>query len=258
MEGNMKEIYYKAIKFASEKHKYQLRKGSGMPYFVHLYSVAKILHLNGASLDLVVCGFLHDTLEDTTTTYRELRENFGDEIANIVYKVSEDKSLGYDERKSRQARIIGSSSRDVKMLKCADCLSNLSDILMEMEDDGCWSIFNAPKEKIAYHYKEMILVLSELQGVDMYEKLKSCYEKVFNVKIEDKKENQTKTSEKIFQSCTDCKHMSRSPDPDPEDSFNYDDEAYYCNLLQRTLSRSNRPYEKQDVPDDCPLTKSLY
>src|SRR5207237_739536 len=74
-------------------------------------------------------ALLHDTIEDTNTTYEELVEAFGDKIASIVAEVTDDKLLPKDERKRLQVEHAASISHEAKLVKLADKICNLEDIL---------------------------------------------------------------------------------------------------------------------------------
>ena len=77
------DLLRKAYVFSAKVHLGQIRL-SGEPYLIHPLEVAGILtqmKLDGAS---VATGLLHDTVEDTLTSVKEIRENFGDEIAQLV------------------------------------------------------------------------------------------------------------------------------------------------------------------------------
>lgn len=122
----------KAMFFAAKKHADQRRKGaSEEPYVNHLAEVADMLakHTNGENSDLVVAGILHDTLEDTKTTYAELTREFGENIADIVRECTDDKSLPKAERKRLQALNAPHKSDNARMVKMADKISNLNSIL---------------------------------------------------------------------------------------------------------------------------------
>ena len=82
-----KELIEKAYEFAKRKHQGQFRK-SGEPYFSHPAEVAYILAELKMDVPTIVAGLLHDTLEDTDTTYQELEEEFGREVAFIVKGVT--------------------------------------------------------------------------------------------------------------------------------------------------------------------------
>ena len=73
----------KAIKFSSAAHNNQLRE-SGEPYINHPIEVAKILA--GIKLDSssIISGLLHDTIEDTEISNLEIKDNFGNEVLNLV------------------------------------------------------------------------------------------------------------------------------------------------------------------------------
>ncbi len=243
----------KALEFARERHKNQKRKGSGLPYFVHIKGVVEILFENGASIDTMVAGALHDTIEDTGTTIDEIVEKFGVKVAYLVDSVTEKKSLQYMDRKMLQIERIKNSSKEVKMIKCADCLSNLSDTLDDLRDIGesMWDKFNSSKSNIQKHYYETILAMSDLDGLEMYTKLQAVYRDVFTEQSKASVHADSKTKKY----CTDCSQLKRILTPDPNDWFCDDDQTYVCGISGKTLSEANRPYEKQIAPSDCPLER---
>ena len=83
-------IVLKAIKFADKKHKGSMRD-DGTPYITHPLQVAEYVRQfkqsKNASM-LYMAAVLHDTLEDTYTSYRELCETFSEEVASIVMELS--------------------------------------------------------------------------------------------------------------------------------------------------------------------------
>ena len=89
----MTEKYFEAIRFATEKHKNQIRKIAPFPYMVHIYEVVQILRENGADEETLIGAILHDTVEDTGTSLDEIRERFGDNIATLVDYVTENKKM---------------------------------------------------------------------------------------------------------------------------------------------------------------------
>ena len=121
-----------AADLAARRHNGMARKGRGSePYINHLAEVAATLavHTNGQDPNLVVAGLLHDTLEDTQTTYEELVSGFGQDVADLVKEATDDKSLPKAERKRLQVENTPHKSVRAKMLKIADKLSNLKAIL---------------------------------------------------------------------------------------------------------------------------------
>lgn len=89
-------LIQKAKEFAQKKHKGQVRKFEGKPYFIHPQRVAHILKQFKLSsrkiIELVSAAYLHDTLEDTNTTYKELEKEFNPFIASLVMELTSDSS----------------------------------------------------------------------------------------------------------------------------------------------------------------------
>src|SRR5215813_7753386 len=115
--------FARALDFAARKHVHQRRKGElAEPYINHLSDVASRLAeaTNGEDATLVIAGLLHDTLEDTDTTFDELSKEFGREVAELVAEVSDDKTLAKAERKRRQVAETPGKSLRAKMIKLAD------------------------------------------------------------------------------------------------------------------------------------------
>lgn len=87
----------KAIKLASEKHKYQKRKSSGVAYIEHPFIVSTLIaKYKGDSKhieDLQIAALLHDTLEDTEISYAEIEDGFGPLVASIVMELTSSKEV---------------------------------------------------------------------------------------------------------------------------------------------------------------------
>src|SRR5579859_1696289 len=121
----------KAISLASEKHSKQRRKDAdASPYINHPIALADVL-ANEAGIDderVLVSAVLHDTIEDTQTTALELAGLFGQEIADIVLEVTDDKSKAKAERKRLQIEHASTISKPAKLVKLADKICNLRDV----------------------------------------------------------------------------------------------------------------------------------
>lgn len=125
-------LLMKAAHFAAIKHTDQRRKGDRQePYYNHLSDVGLILaeHTGGSDPALIATSLLHDTIEDTETTYEELVAEFGADIADLVREVTDDKNLEKAERKRLQIENAPKKSDRAKMIKIADKTSNLKSIL---------------------------------------------------------------------------------------------------------------------------------
>ena len=130
----------KAAQFASEKHRNQRRKDAdASPYINHPLALANVLATEGGidNPDVICAALLHDTIEDTNTTADELTTHFGPKVASIVLEVTDDKSLDKAVRKEEQVRHAPHISPEAKLVKLADKICNLRDILASPPAD--WS-----------------------------------------------------------------------------------------------------------------------
>lgn len=108
-----------AMLFAKRKHRAQL-DDSGKPFFFHVWQVAKLLMAVSTDAEVIAAGYLHDTLEDTDTTYSELWHTFSKRVADLVNEVTHEgnKKHGYYFPRLK--------TREGILIKFADRLSNLS------------------------------------------------------------------------------------------------------------------------------------
>jgi guanosine-3',5'-bis(diphosphate) 3'-pyrophosphohydrolase len=124
-------IVINASAFAAHKHRDQRRKGAeASPYINHPIAVANVLANEAGITDptILAAALLHDTIEDTDTTAKELEAQFGQDIAGIVVEVTDDKSLPKMERKRLQIEHAASLSEKAKLVKLADKICNVRDM----------------------------------------------------------------------------------------------------------------------------------
>ena len=129
-----------AVAFAASKHRDQRRKDvAASPYINHPIALANVLANEGGvtNLTALCAAVLHDTVEDTDTTEQELAERFGSDIASVVMEVTDDKSLDKARRKELQIEHAPHMSYAARLVKLADKISNLRDILASPPAD--WS-----------------------------------------------------------------------------------------------------------------------
>jgi guanosine-3',5'-bis(diphosphate) 3'-pyrophosphohydrolase len=120
------------VNFAAKKHQSQLRKDMAQTsYLVHLLSVAHHLVSVGHVRipEIIIASLLHDTLEDTETTYQEIISLFGEKVADYVQEVTDNKSLPKVERKRLQIVTAPHKSAGAAQIKLADKWDNLNDLL---------------------------------------------------------------------------------------------------------------------------------
>lgn len=119
-----------AYAFAEEAHKGQERR-SGEPYLTHPIEVAAILAEMRMDVPTLAAAMLHDAVEDTRTTIKEIRSHFGDEVASLVDGVTKLSKLPFSNRQDRQAenfrKMLLAMSRDLRviLIKFGDRLDNM-------------------------------------------------------------------------------------------------------------------------------------
>ncbi len=133
-----RELLTKAYHFAEMAHEGQLRN-SGDPYFVHVFETAKNLANLGMDTKTIAAGLLHDTVEDTKVTEKELEKEFGEEIATLVKgvtKLGKVKYKGHDRHVESLRKFFIAASNDLRVLiiKLADRLHNVQTLEYVRED----------------------------------------------------------------------------------------------------------------------------
>ena len=118
-----------AVSFAARAHHGQLRKDGRTPYVSHVFRVAMVVrHVFGIDDSAVLtAAVLHDTIEDTTTDFDDIREHFGEEIAGWVASLSKDKRLRDEPREEAYRAALAAAPWQVKVCKLADVYDNLTD-----------------------------------------------------------------------------------------------------------------------------------
>lgn len=141
-------MIFKMMKFAEEKHKGQVRKGSGDPYITHPIAVSYLICTYKRSRnikELIVACHGHDLLEDTNTTFEELVKEFGPFVASLIYELTNDEEeiarIGKFEYQKKKFQ--GMSNYGL-IIKLCDRLHNISD---------------NPKEK---YLKDTIMIIDHL------------------------------------------------------------------------------------------------
>jgi GTP diphosphokinase / guanosine-3',5'-bis(diphosphate) 3'-diphosphatase len=150
-----------AAAFAADKHRLQKRKDAeASPYINHPIALAELLSSAGSvrDVDVLCAALLHDTIEDTATTFEELERAFDAGIAVIVREVTDNKSLAKEERKRLQVENAARASPSAKLVKLADKICNLRDLDASPPTD--WSLER--KRKYFDWAKE---VVDQLRGV---------------------------------------------------------------------------------------------
>lgn len=124
----MHEMIKKTMIFVRDAHGNQAY--DEYPYFKHLENTYNVLidhgfsESNNEDLPILIASWLHDTLEDTATSYSDLKNIFGIEVAEIVFCVTDELARNRKERKQKTYPKIRSNSKAV-IIKVADRIANV-------------------------------------------------------------------------------------------------------------------------------------
>lgn len=177
----------KAIQLALVAHDQQERKGTKIPYIFHPIEVGNIIcKYEDTDTDLICAGILHDTVEDTGTTLEMIEKLFNKRVAELVKGETEDKSKSWEERKQHTVDYLRErASEEIKIIACADKLSNMRDIEREYRKnkEDVFTKFKAKPDRIKWYYQSLVESLSTLAEnkdfCEMYYEFKERVEAVF-------------------------------------------------------------------------------
>jgi (p)ppGpp synthase/HD superfamily hydrolase len=180
MKNWNQDNYVKAWNYASYAHKGQFLPGQKIPYINHIglvtmEAMSAITNSNINAPDLLITiALLHDTIEDTETTYGDIQNDFGLDVANGVLALSKNLELSSKQEQMKDSlERIKNEPAEIWMVKLCDRITNLQ------PPPKYWT-----KEKVAAYRKEAFLILQELGSSNDYlaERLKlkieqyQCYE----------------------------------------------------------------------------------
>jgi (p)ppGpp synthase/HD superfamily hydrolase len=157
------ELYIKAYRFAAHAHQGQIYPGTELPYIMHLSFVSMEI-LNALSIEsgrdgnlAVQCALLHDSIEDTATTYADVAAKFGAHVADGVSALSKDPALEKSYQLTDSLQRIRSQPPEIWMVKLADRISNLQ------SPPPYWT-----SEKISRYQDEAIEIHSALKDASSF------------------------------------------------------------------------------------------
>ncbi len=168
----------KALHFAIDKHSGQVRKTQDTPYILHPIEVAAIVGTMTNDTDTLCAAVLHDTIEDTDTTFDDLKEMFGRRVALLVMTETENKRKDLPAEQTWHLRkeetlTMLSTTKDmaVKMMWMGDKLSNMRSFYRsyQKEGDGLWSHFHQHDiNEQAWYYRTIAECLKDLREYEAY------------------------------------------------------------------------------------------
>jgi (p)ppGpp synthase/HD superfamily hydrolase len=157
------EKFEEALLYAARLHRDQTRKGTDTPYVTHLLAVASIIGESGGTENEVVAALLHDAPEDRGGKERlqDIRERFGDEVAEIVAGCTdtyEDPKPEWRPRKEAYVAQVATAPASVQLVSAADKLHNARSILADLRSRGdeLWDRFIGDKEGTLWYYRALV------------------------------------------------------------------------------------------------------
>lgn len=157
--------FEEALVYATQLHRHQRRKVGGTPYIAHLLSVTALVLEDGGDEDCAIAALLHDAVEDQggADTLAEIRERFGDTVAEIVDGCSESEvkpKPPWQERKEKFLENLRHASPSVYRITMADKLHNARCILESYQQSGeeIWNQFRGGKEGTLWFFNSVLAI----------------------------------------------------------------------------------------------------
>ena len=179
----MEDIIERATKMAVDAHWGQKRKGDDVPYILHPVMVAVRLVKGNFPKEVIAAGMAHDVLDVANLSEAQLRDELGDDVADVIKAVSSDKSLPWMEQKKKYLESVREGSEAVKAVAVADRIDELIWLLIAYEEQGpaAWQRYEHGPDAQIWLEKEVLKILRETWRhslIDQYEKLIQAEEKL--------------------------------------------------------------------------------
>ena len=160
----------RALKYASKHHRGQTRKGSDVPYVAHLLATSALVLEDGGSEREAIAALLHDVVEDTDVSRRDVRKRFGRKVARIVAACTDVDGDGTHTAKNwmrRRRRMLArlrdtGTSTSVVRVKAADSLANVRSLTADLRRHGpeVWTRFHAGAVDQLWYYRSVAVIVS--------------------------------------------------------------------------------------------------
>ncbi len=168
---NMKlpDLVMRSLELAAVWHLGQKRKHplEVIPYIAHPVQVGYLLQSVGAPEHVIAAGILHDVVEDSSVTEKNLVLATNPKVARLVMEVSEPKSIkDWQKRKDAFLVSLSKASKEALLIKCADHVSNLRSLLEASKaSPDVWRMFNGDREhKLAYEQAIFGLIKKKIKS----------------------------------------------------------------------------------------------
>lgn len=170
MEG-YSDRYEAALALAARAHRDQLRKGSDIPYVVHVFHVSAILLRYSFPEDVAIAGLLHDVVEDQDIPLARIRSNFGPAVTEMVQALSETKTADgerrpWETRKQESLERLRQAGPQAAAVKAADTLHNSRRMAADLRREGpqIWGFFSRGPQESLWYYRSVATIVREQLG----------------------------------------------------------------------------------------------
>ena len=154
------EGVWKAINFAARAHETQIRKMSGKHYIEHPFGVLEIVRTVTSDESTHQAAVLHDTVEDTTVTFDDLRNEFGDAVARQVWGVTKDDEIAHwrPRNEAYLQRLEFEAPDGSILVALSDKMHNITDMIASFEayGDRMWDKFSAKADDQLWWYTSVL------------------------------------------------------------------------------------------------------
>lgn len=151
-----------AVRLALDLHREQARKGSGIPYIAHLFSVAALAMEHGADEDEAIAALLHDAVEDQggLPTMQAIQQRFGERVAKLVDGCTDayvQPKPPWRQRKEQYIEHLKQADSSARLISACDKLHNARSILSDfiMQGDEVFGRFKGGKEGTLWYYRSL-------------------------------------------------------------------------------------------------------
>lgn len=172
------ERFVEAVRYATEAHKDQRRKGTEMPYIGHLFGVASFVLEDGGDEDAAIAALLHDAPEDQGGRARleDIRQRFGPKVAHIVEGCTDSWTQPKEPWTVRKKEYVEHAKKldpETLRVSAADKVHNAYAILRDLRTHGeaVWSRFNASPDDILWYYDTIVRSFREAGGGRLVDEL---------------------------------------------------------------------------------------
>lgn len=160
------ERFDRALEYASDLHREQRRKGSGVPYVSHLLAVCALTLDYGGDEDEAIAALLHDAIEDQggERARLEILRRFGERVTEIVEgctDTDESPKPPWRTRKEAYIRHVREASPSVRLVSACDKVHNARSLVMDYRicGEALWERFMGRRDGTLWYYRAMVTAL---------------------------------------------------------------------------------------------------